>query len=149
MPSECAALGCSVRLTKEFSFHAFPLKRSFLSMLYYFLLFFKWSQKTTAANGNESMGPSHKEVGTKTPRCALLKALKKIKKCFTDRTLLSIHLGSITCPPAWKDFQFESPRMKLRRHCQLLGFCLFPLVIPSFLSLVRCVAFQSFLLCLL
>ena len=26
------------------------------------------------ANGNESMGPSHKEVGTKTPRCALLKA---------------------------------------------------------------------------
>ena len=26
------------------------------------------------ANGNESLGPSHKEVGTKTPRCALLKA---------------------------------------------------------------------------
>ena len=32
------------------------------------------------ANGNESMGPSHKEVGTKIPRCALLKALKKEKK---------------------------------------------------------------------
>ena len=32
------------------------------------------------ANGNESMGPSHKEVGTQTPRCALLKALKKKKK---------------------------------------------------------------------
>ena len=31
------------------------------------------------ANGNESIGPSHK-VGTKTPRCALLKALKKKKK---------------------------------------------------------------------
>ena len=29
------------------------------------------------ANGNESMGPSHKEVGTKTPRCALLKAFPK------------------------------------------------------------------------
>ena len=29
------------------------------------------------ANGNESMGPSHKEVGTKTPRCALLKAFRK------------------------------------------------------------------------
>ena len=25
------------------------------------------------ANGNELMGPSHKEVGTKIPRCALLK----------------------------------------------------------------------------
>ena len=29
------------------------------------------------ASGNESMGPSHKEVGTKTPWCALLRALKK------------------------------------------------------------------------
>ena len=28
-------------------------------------------------NGNESMGPSHKEVGTRTPRCALLKAFPK------------------------------------------------------------------------
>ena len=37
----------------------------------------KWSQKTTVANGNESMGPSHKEVGTKTPQCALLKAFLK------------------------------------------------------------------------
>ena len=34
------------------------------------------------ANGNESMGPSHKEVGTKTPRCALLKALKKKKMLY-------------------------------------------------------------------
>ena len=32
------------------------------------------------ANGNESMGPSHKEVGTKTTRCALLKALNKKTK---------------------------------------------------------------------
>ena len=32
------------------------------------------------ANGNESMGPSHKEVGIKTPRCALLKAFRKKKK---------------------------------------------------------------------
>ena len=39
----------------------------------------KSSQKTTVANGNKSMGPSHKEVGTKTPRCALLKAFKKKK----------------------------------------------------------------------
>ena len=44
------------------------------------------------ASGNESMGPSHKEVGTKTPRCALLKAFRK-KKCFTDRTLLSNQFG--------------------------------------------------------
>ena len=35
----------------------------------------------TVANGSESTGPSHKEVGTKTPRCALLKAFpKKAKK---------------------------------------------------------------------
>ena len=64
MPSECAAVGCSEKLTKEFSFHAFRFRT-------------KWSQKTTVANGNESMGPSHKEVGTKTPRCALLKAFRK------------------------------------------------------------------------
>ena len=39
------------------------------------------------ANGNESIGPSHKEVGSKTRRCALLKAFrKKKKKSFTDRT---------------------------------------------------------------
>ena len=37
----------------------------------------KSSQKTTVANGNESMGPSHKEMGTKTPRCALQKAFRK------------------------------------------------------------------------
>ena len=47
------------------------------------------------ANGNESIGPSHKEVGTKTPRCALLKALKKKKKMLhrSHRTLLSIQFG--------------------------------------------------------
>ena len=47
------------------------------------------------ANGNESMGPSYKEVGTRTLRCALLKALKiyLFFKCFTDRTLLSIQFG--------------------------------------------------------
>ena len=38
------------------------------------------------ANGNESMGPSHKEVGTKTPRCALLKDLKKKKKKMFHRS---------------------------------------------------------------
>ena len=44
------------------------------------------------ANGNESMGPSHKEVGTKTPRCALLKAFppppqkKKKKKKMLHRS---------------------------------------------------------------
>ena len=69
MPSECAAVGCSEKLTKEFSFHAFPLKKKKK----------KLSQKTTVANGNESMGPSHKEVGTKTLRCALLKAYPKKK----------------------------------------------------------------------
>ena len=47
------------------------------------------------ANGNESMGPSHKEVGTKTPRCALLKAFRK--KFFTDRTLLDNQFGLHVC----------------------------------------------------
>ena len=46
-------------------------------------------------SGSESMGPSHKEVGTKTPRCALLKAFPK--KCFTDRTLLTFSLGGRLC----------------------------------------------------
>ena len=27
MPSECAAVGCSEKLTKEFSFYAFPFKK--------------------------------------------------------------------------------------------------------------------------
>ena len=83
MPSECAAVGCSEKLTKKFSVHAFPLKKKKKKK--------KLRQKTTVANGNESMGPSHKEMGTKTPRCALLKAFRK--KCFTDRTLLSIQFG--------------------------------------------------------
>ena len=37
-------------------------------------------------NGNESMGPSHKEVGTKTPRCALLKAFRKTKQKMLHRS---------------------------------------------------------------
>ena len=78
MPSECAAVGCSEKLTKEFSFHAFPLKKK------------KWSQKTTVANGNDSMGPSHKEVGTKTPRCE--KNASQIAPCW------AFSLGSNTSP---------------------------------------------------
>ena len=81
MLSECAAASCCEKLTKEFSFHAFPLKS------FFFFFFFKWSQKTTAANGNESIRPSHKEVGTKTPRCALLKVyIKKIYKKMLHRS---------------------------------------------------------------
>ena len=38
------------------------------------------------ANGNESMGPSHKEVGTKTPRCALLKAFRTKEKKMLHRS---------------------------------------------------------------
>ena len=38
------------------------------------------------ASGNESMGPSHKEVGTKTPRYALLKAFRKRKKKMLHRS---------------------------------------------------------------
>ena len=38
------------------------------------------------ANGNESMGPSHKEVGAKTPRCALLKTFQKQTKKILRRS---------------------------------------------------------------
>ena len=48
----------AVKSWQRSSFHAFPLKKKKK----------KWSQKTTVANGNESIGPSHKEVGTKTLR---------------------------------------------------------------------------------
>ena len=56
-------------------------------------MLFLLKMKPENDSGNESMGPSHKEVGTKTPRCALLKAFRKKKKCFTDRTLLSNQFG--------------------------------------------------------
>ena len=66
-----------------------------------FVFVFKWSQKTTVANGNESMGPSHKEVGTKTPRCALLKAFPKKKKKKNASQIApcwAYSLDSYTCP---------------------------------------------------
>ena len=73
-------------------------------------------------NVNESMGPSHKEVGTKTPRCALLKALKK-KKCFTDRTLLrkrgrerDCSLGSNTCPQGNRLGKISKPENEARKQ---------------------------------
>ena len=37
------------------------------------------------------MEPSHKEVGTKTPRCSVINAFRII--FFTDCTLLRIQLG--------------------------------------------------------
>ena len=61
MPSECAAVGYSEKLTKEFPFHAFPFKKM-------------KPENDSGECGNELMGPSHKEMGTKTPRRALLKA---------------------------------------------------------------------------
>ena len=80
--AERVCCSCSERLTKEFSFHAFPY--------FYFYCFYilKWSQKTTVANGNESMRkkwePKHHDV---------LCSKHFQKKCFTDRTLLSIQFG--------------------------------------------------------
>ena len=82
MPSECAAVGYSEKLTKEFSFHG-PFKMK--------------PENDSGKCGNDSMGPSHTEVaGTKIPQCALLKAFRKKekkKKSFTDRTLLSVQFG--------------------------------------------------------
>ena len=83
MPSECAAVGCSEKLTKEFFIHAFPLKK-------------KWSQKSTVASISESMGPSHKEVGTKKHDVLCSKHLEKnasqIAPCW------AFSLGWNTCP---------------------------------------------------
>ena len=135
MPSECAAVGCSERLTKEFSFHAFP---------YFFLFFFfKWSQKTTVANGNESMGPSHKEMGTKIPRCALLKAFPK-KNASQIAPCWAFSLGSNTCPQGNRLGKISSSNLQGWSSDAIASswaFVYFPLVIPSFSSLVRCVAF--------
>ena len=90
----------------------------------------KRSQKTTVANGNDSMGPSHKEMGTKKPRCALLKAFRIF---FFFKMLHRSHPAEHS---VWAQIHSpqgnrlgknsESPRMKLRRHCQQLGLCLFP-----------------------
>ena len=144
MLSEGTAVGCCEKLTKEFSFHAFP---------YLFIFLLKWSQKTTVANGNESTGPSHK-VGTKAPRCTLLKALKiKIKM---------LHRSHPAEHSVWAQIHVHSRGNRLGKisSSNLQGwssdaiasswaFVYFPLVIPSFSSLVRCVAFRSFSLCLL
>ena len=145
MLSECAAVGCCEKLTKEFSFHAFPLKS--------FFVLFKWSQKMTVANGNESMGPSYKEVGTRTPQCALLKALKnKLKNTSQIAPCWAFSLGSNTCPQGNRLGKISSSNLQGWSSDTIASswaFVYFPLVIPSFSSLVRCVAFQSFSLCLL
>ena len=145
MLSECAAVGCCEKLTKEFSFHAFAL-------IFNFFFFLKWSQKTTVANGSESMGPSHK-VGTKTPRCALLKTLKKKekKKASQIAPCWAFSLGSNTCPQGNRLGKISSSNLQGWSSDAIASswaFVYFPLVIPSFSSLVRCMAFRSFSLCL-
>ena len=145
MLSECAAVGCCEKLTKGFSFHAFPLIFNYL--------FLKWSQKSTVTNGNESMGPSHKEVGTKTPRCALLKAFKKKKKNASQiAPCWAFSLGSNTCPQGNRLGKISSSNLQGWSSDAIASswaFVLFPPCLPSFSSLVRCVAFRSFSLCLL
>ena len=66
MPRESAAVGYSEKLTKEF-----------FSML--FLLKMK-PENDSGKCGNESMGPSHKEVGTNTTMCSAQSISKKKKK---------------------------------------------------------------------
>ena len=78
MPSESAAVGCSEKSTKEFSFQAFPFKNEAR----------KW-QGQVAMNrwdlATKKWEPKHHDV-----LCS--KHFEK-KKCFTDRTLLSIQFG--------------------------------------------------------
>ena len=62
----------------------------------------------------------------------------------------NVEVGSVwvcTGQLTWTNFQFESPGMKLLFSSW--AFVYFSLVISSFSSLVRCVAFRSFSLCLL
>ena len=118
----------------------------------------KWSQKMTVANGNESMGPSHKEVGTKTPRCALLKALfpppppPQKKNASQIALCWAFSFGSNTCPQGNRLGKIYSSNLQgwsFDAIASSWAFVYFPLVIPSLSSLVRCVAFRSFSLCLL
>ena len=95
-----------------------------------------WSQKTTVANGNELMGPSHKEVGT--PRCALLKAFRKnaseIAPCW------AFSLGSNTSPQGNQLGKISSSNLQgwsSDATASSWAFVYFPLVIPSFSSLVK------------
>ena len=142
MPSECAAVGCSEKLTKEFSFHAFRFrkeKKNEARKRQWQVAMNRWDLAT------KKWEPKHHDV-----LCS--KHFEKKKKCFTDCTLLSIQFGlkyMSTLQPIWKKFQFESPRMKLRRPLSfhlsraLLGawrFGLFRCVYSSFhnrLDLIR------------
>jgi len=79
MPSECAAVGCSEKLTKEFSFHAFPLKKN-----------------NEARKRQWQMAMNRWDLATKKwePKHHDVLCSKHIpKKCFTDLTLLSIQFG--------------------------------------------------------
>ena len=80
MPSECAAVGCSEKLTKEFSFHAFPFKNEARKRQWQMTMN-RWDLAT-------------KKVGTKTPRCDLLKAFRK-KKASQITHCWAISLGSM------------------------------------------------------
>ena len=131
--AERVCCSCIERLTKEFSFHAFPY--------FYFLYILKWSQKTTVANGNESMRkkwePKHHDV-----LCSkhFQKNASQIAPCW------AFSLGSNTCPQVTDSERFP---VRISRIANSWAFVYFPLVIPSFSSLVRCVAFRSFSFCLL
>ncbi len=106
-----------------------------------FVFVFKWSQKTTVANGNESMRkkwePKHHDV-----LCSkhFQKNASQIAPCW------AFSLGSNTCPQVTDSERFP---VRISRIANSWAFVYFPLVIPSFSSLVRCVAFRSFSFCLL
>ena len=91
MPSECAAVGCSEKLTKEFSFHGFPFKNEArrrqwqVAMNRWDLATKKWEPKH-----HDVLCSKHFEKKKK-------KKEKKKKKSFTDRTLLSNQFG-LKCP---------------------------------------------------
>ena len=138
MPSECAAVGCSEKLTKKFSVHAFPLKKEE-----------EWSQKTTVANGNESMGPSHKEMGTQKPRsmCSAQSISKKmLHRSHTAEHSVWAQIHDHTVTDLDK-FPVRISKDEAPTPLPVVGpLFISPFVVPSFSSLVRCVAFRSFLL---
>ena len=154
MPSECAAVGCSEKLTKEFSFHAFPFKNEARKRQWQMTMN-RWDLAT-------------KKVGTKTPRCDLLKAFRK-KKASQITHCWAISLGSMhVCRGVHRVTDSEKfpvriskdeaptqlptvgplfiPPLLFHLSRTVLGACLFRCVYSSFhnrLDLIREPAFYS------
>ena len=107
------------------------------------------------ASGNESMGPSHKEVGTKTPWCALLKAFKKKKLHRLHTAEQSVWAQIHVCMGVHRVTDLDKIPVQISKDEALMPL---PVVGPLFISplsfqlsraLLGAQYFWSFSLCLL